>query len=196
MKYNFVRTPSKGIAVHLPNVCVVNEFWTDCEDSRILEKEKGGDSTSHSNRDHVTWFKWKKNGKGGRCKPFWNLMVIGDPKTNDDRETSWYCFWRWFGKKSNMQNTCRRKERDAKDEMTLTLRWSSARLAPYYSVQANDVLVQDEVDVELPRERRELANGCKVNFDTVPIVAVSLLRSYATFLFPNPNYFFLFFFLT
>lgn len=78
-----------------------------------------------------------------------------------------------------MQNTCRRKERDAKDEITLTLRWSSARLAPYYSVQANDVLVQDEVDVELPRKRRELANECKVNFDTVPIVAVSLLRSYA-----------------
>lgn len=78
-----------------------------------------------------------------------------------------------------MQNTRQRKERDAKDEMTLTLRWSSARLAPYYSVQASDVLMRDEVDVELPRERRELANKCKVNFDTVPIAAVSLLRSYA-----------------
>lgn len=60
MKYNFVRTPSKGVDVHLPNVCVVNVFWTDCEDSRILEKERGEDSTSHSNRVYVTWFKWKK----------------------------------------------------------------------------------------------------------------------------------------
>lgn len=170
MKYNFVRTPSKGIVVHLPNVCVVNVFWTDCKDSRILEKEKGEDSASHSNSVHVTWFKWKRRRrripcellKGGRYNPFWNPMVIGDPKTNDDRETSWYCFWRWFRKKSQMQNTCQRKERDAKDEMTLILRWSSARLASYYSVQAGDVLMQDEVE-ELPRKRRELANKCKRN---------------------------------
>lgn len=59
-----------------------------------------------------------------------------------------------------MQNTCQGKERDAKDEMTLTRRWSSARLAPYYSVQASDELMQDEVDVELPRKRQELTVFC------------------------------------